>query len=146
MIEREKHEIISLAELERTINKVFNNHNEVLLCYLYGSYLFGNKTEFSDIDLGILLERNYKRHYLFQVDLSLEIEKLYNSKIEIDLCVLNDATPRFLYNVLKNGYIIHSKNETNQHEFEIKVLYEYLEIKPLLDMYDKITVMDVLED
>ena len=87
-----------------------------------------------------------KKHYLYQVDLSLEIEKEFGNKIEIDLHILNNATPRFLYNVIKNGNLIHSKNETLQHEFEIRVLYDYLEIKPLLDMYDKMTVMDVLKD
>lgn len=146
MNEREKYEILSTVELERTINKVLDNHNEVLLCYLYGSYVVGNKTEFSDIDLGILIERTYQKPYLYQVDLSLEIENEFNNKIEIDLCVLNDATPRFLYNVIKDGYIIHSKNLLIQHEFEIKVLYDYLEIKPILDKYDKMTVMDVIKD
>ena len=46
MNEREKHKIISIVELERTINNIFNNHNEVLLCYLYGSYILGDRTEF----------------------------------------------------------------------------------------------------
>jgi len=145
-MEREKYKIVSIAELERTINNVFNNRDEILMCYLYGSYVLGNRSEFSDIDIGILLDRTFKKHYLYQVDLSLEIEKEFGSKIEIDLCILNDATPRFLYNIIKSGRIIHSKDETFQHEFEIRVLYDYLEIKPLLDIYDKMTIMDVLKD
>ncbi len=146
MMKREKFQIIPTDELERVINKVLNNQNEVLLCYLFGSYVLGNKTEFSDIDLGILLDRAFKKPYLYQVNLSLEIEKEFGNKIEIDLSILNNATPRFLYNIIKNGYAIHSKNKTIQQEFEIKVSYEYLDIKPILDMYDKITVMDVLKD
>ncbi len=146
MIERERHRIISITELEKIINIVFNNREEVLLCYLFGSYVLGNRSEFSDIDLGILLDSTFKKHYLYLVDLSLEIEKEFEHKIEIDLCILNSVTPRFLYNVIKTGCVIHSKNETLQHEFEIKVLYDYLEIKPFLDMYDKMTVMDVLKD
>ena len=146
MMGREKHKIVSIAELERTINKVFSNRDEILLCYLYGSYIFGNRSEFSDIDIGILLDKTFKKPYLYQVDLSLEIEKEFGNKIEIDLCILNDATPRFLYNIIKNGRIIHSKDEMLQYEFEIKILYDYLEIKPLLDMYDKMTIMEVFKD
>jgi len=56
-MERERHSIRLTAELERTINNIFINHNEVLLCYLYGSYVLGNITEFSDIYIGILLDR-----------------------------------------------------------------------------------------
>lgn len=145
-MERERHRIISIAELERIINIVFNNREEVLLCYLYGSYVLGNKSEFSDIDLGILLDSTFKKDYLYLVDLSLEIEKEFGNKIEVDLCILNDATPRFLYNIIKNGRNIHSKDDTTQHEFEIRILYDYLEIKPILDMYDKMTIMDVLKD
>lgn len=145
-MERERHRIISIAELERIIDIVFNNREEILLCYLYGSYVLGNRTEFSDIDLGILLDSTFKKDYLFLVDLSLEIEKEFGNKIEVDLCILNNATPRFLYNIIKNGRIIHSKDDTVQHEFEIRILYDYLEIKPILDMYDKMTIMDVLKD
>ncbi len=146
MMERERHRIVLIAELERIINIVFTNRDEILLCYLYGSYVSGNRSEFSDIDLGILLDSTFKKHYLYQVDLSLEIEKEFGNKIEIDLCILNDSTPRFLYNVIKNGRIIHSKEDMFPYEFEIRVLYDYLEIKPLLDIYDKMTIMDVLKD
>jgi len=145
-MKRKRHRIISITELERVINSVFNNRDEVLLCYLYGSYVSGNRSEFSDIDLGILLGSTFKKHYLYQVDLSLEIEKEFGNKIEIDLCILNEGTPRFLYNVIKSGRIIYSKDDSLLHEFELRVLYDYLEIKPLLDVYDKMTVMDVLKD
>ncbi|KKK58779.1 hypothetical protein LCGC14_3040980, partial [marine sediment metagenome] len=145
-MERERHRIISRAELERIINIVFNNRDEILLCYLYGSYESGNRSEFSDIDLGILLDRTFKKPYLYLVDLSLEIEKEFGNKIEVDLNILNDATPRFLYNIIKNGRNIHSKDEILRHEFEIRILYDYLEIKPILDIYDKMTIMDVLKD
>ena len=143
-MKRKEFKIVPTRDLERIISQVFGNRQEVILCYLFGSYVLGNKTEFSDIDIGILLDREFKRPHLYQVDLSLEIEKKFNHKIEVDLSILNDATPRFLYNILKNGYIIHSKNDKVQHEFEIRILYEYLDIKPILDMYDNITIMDVL--
>ncbi len=146
MIERERHYIISITELERIINIVFNKRDEILLCYLYGSYVSGNRSEFSDIDLGVLLDNTYKKHYLYIVDLSMEIEKEFENKIKVDLNILNDATPRFLYNIIKSGNIIHSKDEMLQHEYEIRILYDYLEIKPILDMYDKMTIMEVLKD
>ncbi len=145
-MDRERHKIISIVELERIINIVFNNRDGVLLCYLYGSYVLGNRTEFSDVDLGILLDSRFKKDYLYLVDLSLEIEEEFGNKIEVDLCILNDATPRFLYNIIKNGRNIHSKDDTTHHEFEIRILYDYLEKKPILDMYDKMTIMDVLKD
>ncbi|TET61740.1 MAG: nucleotidyltransferase domain-containing protein [Promethearchaeota archaeon] len=145
-MERVKYKIISIDELERTIANISKNHDEILLCYLYGSYVSGNKTEFSDIDIGILLDNAFKKHYLYQVELSLEIEKEFDNKIEIDLCILNEATPRFLYNVIKSGHNIYSKEKKIQYEYEIRILYYYLDIKPMLDMYDKITIMEALKN
>ena len=60
-MEPERHRIISITELESIINIVFNNRDEVLLCYLYGSYVSSNKSEYSDIDLGILLDVTFKK-------------------------------------------------------------------------------------
>ena len=57
-MERAKHEIINIDELERAINNIFKNHDEILLCYLYGSYVSGSRTEFSDIDIGIFFFKN----------------------------------------------------------------------------------------
>ncbi len=144
-MERIKHEIISIDQLERMINNIFKNHDEILLCYLYGSYVSGRRTEFSDIDIGIFMDKTFKKHYLYQVELSLEIEKEFNNKIEVDICILNEATPRFLYNVLKSGRNIYAKEKKTQHEFEIRILYYYLDIKPMLDMYDNITVMEAFK-
>ncbi len=145
-MERVKHEIISLDELERTIYNIFKIHNEILLCYLYGSYISDRKTRYSDIDIGIFLDKAFNKSYLYQVELSLEIEKEFNNKVEIDLCILNEATPRFLYNVISSGRNIYKKEEKIQNEFEIRILYYYLDIKPMLEMYDKITVMEALKN
>lgn len=92
------------------------------------------------------MDRRFKKTHLYRVDISLEIEKEFNNEIEIDFVILNEATPRFLYNVLKSGYCIYAVNETLQHEFSIKIIREYLDVKPMLDMYDKMTVMEVIDD
>ncbi|GAG89208.1 unnamed protein product, partial [marine sediment metagenome] len=52
----------------------------------------------------------------------------------------------FLYNVIKGGQNIYSKEKKIQYEYEIRILYYYLDIKPMLDMYDKITIMEALKN
>jgi len=71
---------------------------------------------------------------------------VFKYKIEIDLRILNDSTPRFLNQVIKYGKLIFSKNESIQYEFELKVFRQYLDIKPMLDMFDRISIKKVLED
>ena len=102
--------------------------------------------EFSDIDIGIVLAESFKESAFYFAELSVKIEKALNFQINIDLRILNEATPRFLFQVIKNNKILYCKNKTFMHEFELKVMYEYQDIKPMLDMYDKISVTEVFNN
>jgi len=143
-MKRPKYRIIQIEDLKRVIRDLFKNYEEIQLAYLYGSYAKGVQTEFSDIDIGVILKTDFKEPPLYYAELSLKIEKNFNYKINIDLRILNNATPRFLFQVIKNNKILFVKNKSFMHEFELKILYMYQEIKPMLDMYDKITIMEVL--
>ena len=137
--------MVQVKELERVIEALFKNYEEIQIAYLYGSYAKGTQTEYSDIDIGIILKEDFKPPHLYFADLSLKIESHFNYKINVDLRIINNATPRFLFHVIKNGRIIFQKNRTITHEFELKVLSMYQEIKPMLDMYDEISIKEGLE-
>jgi len=145
-MKRHKYQIIQVEDLRRVINDLFINREEIQLAYLYGSYAKELQTEYSDIDIGVILNEEFKESPLYFADLCLGIEKHFNFKINVDLRILNSATPRFLFQVLKNGMILFEKSKTFRYEFELKVLSMYQEIKPMLDMYDKVSVMEVLKD
>jgi len=59
---------------------------------------------------------------------------------------LNNATPRFLYNVIKNGIPLYTKNKIFLYNYEIKTMYDYLDVKPMLDKYDKLFIMEELKN
>jgi len=145
-MKRPKYKIIQIKDLKRVIEDLFKNYGEIQLAYLYGSYAKGNQTEFSDIDIGIVIKENFKASPLYFAELSSTIEKQFNYKINIDLRILNNATPRFLFQVINNNILLFVKNRRFMHEFELKVLSTYQEIKPMLDMYDKIYIMEALKD
>ena len=143
-MERPKYKIISIRKLKRVLNAIFKDLKEIKLAYLYGSYALGYQTEFSDIDIGILLNENFNPNYLYTIELSLKIEIMFDYRINIDLRILNGAPPRFLFEVIKNGIIIFMRDKDFFHEFEIKVLSEYQDIKPMLKFYDRITISEAL--
>jgi len=145
-MKRPKYQVLVIKDLKRVIRDLFKNHEEIQLAYLYGSYAKGFQTEFSDIDIGIILKEDFKEPPLYFAELSSDIEKHFNYKINVDLRILNNATPRFLFQVIKNNKVLFVKNRTFMHEFELKVLFMYQEIKPMLDMYDKISIMEGLND
>ncbi|MGA1823923.1 MAG: nucleotidyltransferase domain-containing protein [bacterium] len=49
--------------LEEKIKTYFKNKNEVVAIYLFGSYAKGKQLSASDIDIGILLYRNYRENH-----------------------------------------------------------------------------------
>ena len=145
-MKRLKYSIIKIKDLKKVAQELFKNYEEIQLAYLYGSYAKGNQTEFSDIDIGIIIDDKFKESPLYFAELSSKIEKRFNYKINIDLRILNDATPRFLFQVINKSILLFYRNITFMHEFELKVLSMYQEIKPMLDMYDKIYIMEALND
>ncbi|MHA1292082.1 MAG: type VII toxin-antitoxin system MntA family adenylyltransferase antitoxin [Promethearchaeota archaeon] len=145
-MKRPKYKIIKVKELERVVKELFKNHEEIQLAYLYGSYAKGVQTEFSDIDIGIIIKKDFKETPLYFAKLSLDIEKHFNYKINVDLRILNNAKPRFLFQIIKSSKVLFVRDKTFLYEFELKVLYQYQDIKPMLDMYDKISIMEILSD
>ena len=145
-MKRPKYKVIQVEELVRVVKEICKNHKEIQLAYLYGSYARGNQTEFSDLDIGVVLERKFKEKPLYFASIASQIEKEFNYLINIDLRVLNYATPRFLFQVIKNCKVLYARNETFMHEFELIVLYQYQDIKPMLDMYDRMNITEVLDD
>jgi len=146
LMKRPKYKIIKVKELERVVKELFKNHEEIQLAYLYGSYAKGVQTEFSDIDIGIIIKKDFKETPLYFAKLSLDIEKHFNYKINVDLRILNNAKPRFLFQIIKSSKVLFVRDKTFLYEFELKVLYQYQDIKPMLDMYDKISIMEILSD
>jgi len=62
--------------------------------------------------------------------------------VKLDLRILNEATPRFLFNVLKEGILLYCKNIHS--EYEIRVISKYVDIKPMLDYFDRLSIEEVL--
>ncbi len=143
-MKRPIYKIVSIQELKQAVNEIFPQYDEIQLTYLYGSYAKGVQTEFSDIDIGVLLKEDFKEPPLYFAELSLELEKYFKHEVNVDLRILNKRTPRFLFGLISNSKILFVRNKTLMHKFELKAMYSYQDIKPMLDNYDRITIMDIL--
>ena len=143
-MKRPTYKIISIQELKQVTNDIFLQYDEIQLVYLYGSYARGIQTEFSDIDIGVLLKEDFKEPPLYFAELSLKLERYFKHEINVDLRIINKGTPRFLFGLIKNSEILFVRDKTLMHEFELKIIYKYQDIKPMLDNYDRISILEVL--
>jgi uncharacterized protein len=124
-------------EIERIVH-YFAERDEVVLLYLFGSSARGRKTKESDIDIAVLidesgfkktdLERFRKEYYAASPRFSLR---------PVDIVILNTAPPFLKYQVLKKGRILFDKERDLRVKFTEKAITEYLDYKPIQDIYLK---------
>lgn len=145
-MKRPQYDLVPIDKLKHKIKKILQNHNEIIVAYLYGSYAQGYQTKFSDIDIGIVLEDDFQETPFYFAELSYEIEKSFDEIINTDIRILNNRPPRFLFHVIKYGKIIYCKDNIFKDKFELRVITEYLDIKPLLDYFDNLFLKEVLDD
>ncbi|NOY65454.1 MAG: nucleotidyltransferase domain-containing protein [Nitrospirae bacterium] len=102
-----------------------NTRREVLLAFVFGSFLEDRLTGESDVDVAILFKE--------MPDLSQLSEIMEGiSRItgrETDIVVLNDASPIIKMQVLKKGRVIKKVNESVYNEFFSRTIKEYDDLK-----------------
>ncbi|MCP2520369.1 nucleotidyltransferase domain-containing protein [Candidatus Aminicenantes bacterium AC-335-B20] len=110
-----------LSELKNKLEK----EKDIVFAYIFGSYGKGKISPLSDIDIGIYIEPQNKIW-----DRKLELLTLISEVLktdEIDLVILNEATPFLIYSVLNTGKLLFSKDEIKRISFLVKKLKEFLD-------------------
>ncbi len=117
------------------IKVALENHKEILFAYLYGSVARGDNSKRSDIDIGIFIDRNFKKHAFYEAEVAEEIEE-YTGLKNVEVIVLNDKSLRFLNQVLRYGKLIFSRDEKERISFETDITKRYIDFKPYYEEYD----------
>jgi len=130
---------MDFKDLKKIFGVIFSEKSEIIAVYLFGSILL--REDYSDVDIGILIEEDFKLNPLYEVKIACELEKILkeevNIYIPIDICILNNKSLRFLFSILKNSKILYCNNELKRVQFEAKVMKEYLDFKPHDILYNK---------
>ena len=103
----------------------FRNREEILLAFMFGSAVSERLTEKSDLDIAVLF--NSTPDFSLLVKIRDEISECMGR--EIDLVVLNDASPVIRMQVLKNGKLLKSEDTVIYSNFFVKTVKEYDDLK-----------------
>jgi predicted nucleotidyltransferase len=119
------------------INKskdILMEYENIIFAYIFGSYAQGKIRSDSDIDIAIYLENSIDMETYFEIKISL----MEACKREIDLVILNDATPLLKYEIYRNNILLFTRDKTEETNYKVKVLFEYNDINRYLDLsYNK---------
>ena len=114
-----------LNKLVAKLESYFKNKTEIILTYVFGSFLKGDLHEESDLDIAVF----FRRILDVQEQLKIQADLTKLSGYEVDLAILNDASPIFIRQVLEKGHEIYCGDETAKNLFIIRVLNEYDDLK-----------------
>lgn len=132
-----------LEEAIKEIGKLFENEENVLAAYLFGSYLRGDQNSKSDIDIAILLYEVPKKPlecYLHLVNMLTEV-----LGDDVDLTILNLAPPLLKFQIIKNGKVIYCRSDRSRISFEAKSICEYLDFRRAMERYDECMMKQILK-
>jgi len=113
-------------------------HPEVMALYSLGSAVTHELKPLSDLDFAILLYFGLTRRQRF--DKHLELIGIFNTVFhtdEIDLMILNEASFRFCFEVLKTGNLLYCKHKAELVDFRDQVIKNYLDFKYFRDSFDR---------
>jgi hypothetical protein len=128
---------MKLEEMKKVAEEIFSERKEVIVAYIYGSFL--RSEFFEDIDVGLLIEDSFKPNALYEARIAGQFEQKLKGKLKnFNVGVLNGGSVRYLFSVLKNSKVLYSRDERKRVEFESKVMKEYLDVKPHHELYEKL--------
>lgn len=107
----------------------------VVAAYLFGSLARGEATVRSDVDLAVLFDacQGPREHVERQLDLMVALEAFSDREVQVTL--LNTASPMLAYQVLREGLCLYARDDREQIAFEVRTMKRYFDIKPRLDFY-----------
>lgn len=110
----------------------------VIFAYVYGSYATDTAHPFSDLDIGVYLHHEYAGHILkIELDLSLEFDRQLGHIIETEVRAINDLPLTFLGQILTEGILIYSRDESARVDFEVGIRKRYFDFVPVIKNYNK---------
>jgi hypothetical protein len=117
--------LILPEDLASEITRFFEDKNNVLLVFVFGSTAAGKATPLSDVDVAVLFSDVPDAYEINDIrdDLAGRLKK------EVDIAVLNGSSPILKMQVLKNGVLVFKKNAAGYNRFFVDTVNQYDDLK-----------------
>ena len=116
---------LNISGMTEKLEGFFSECNDIILAFLFGSFARGNATTFSDLDIAIFFSDTTDFYRIN--DLRGKLSEMFN--IEVDIVVLNTASPVIKMQVLKKGTLLVNKDPKAYNEFFVNTVKEYDDLK-----------------
>ena len=117
----------------------------VLFAYLYGSYAVDQAHLFSDLDIGIYVEKISRSQYLeLELSLALEIDEKLGSGVASEVRIMNALPHIVIGSIITEGILIFSRNDIIRVDFETSVRSAYFDFLPVIRRYQSMYLHSIV--
>ena len=117
-------------DIIKNCKDILIEYESIVFAYVFGSYVSGKLRNDSDIDIAIYLSDEMPTdEYL---DLKMKLTTVF--KREVDLIILNSATPLLKFEICKKHIRLFTRDEIEESNFKVKTLFEYNDVKRYLEL------------
>lgn len=123
--------------MKKQLQKILKK-NAIELAYIFGSVATGHANKKSDVDIAVLLKKDISKKKRFEIRLKLMTQLSPLFQREVDLIIFNDIKSVFFkYVIIREGKLLYEGEEGQRAEFESRIMGEYFDFAPFLDIYNK---------
>ena len=141
--------MISKGDMKKrlqALTETIKDYPEIDVLYLFGSHATNTVNLLSDIDLAILLGKNVEPGEYF--DLRLKFIAIFAELLgmdAIDVVILNNAPSHLAFRIISLRDILYERNPAHRVEFELRVVNQFLDFRPFLEVRKLIVRLDKMK-
>jgi len=127
-----------METLSEKLRGYFIQRDEIRLVYIFGSIAKGCANKLSDVDIAVFISEDSTKNYPYgyRAQIITDLMKILKTN-NVDLVVLNRASPFLRFQVLRYGKLIFCRSKLERIRFQVKTFNEYNDTKRLVDFYFK---------
>jgi len=136
----------NFEEIKTKLINFFSGRDDICFAYVFGSIAKNALRPLSDIDIAVYLQENDPNQDLFEKRIRLlhQLFQLLGTE-RIDLIILNNSSLELNYRILKSGYLLIENKPEKRIEFYHKIVRNYLDFSPFLNIRNKIIQKKMFE-
>ncbi len=120
----------------RILKDLLRKDDSIQTAYLFGSVAKGRSGPLSDIDIAVLLKESLtpRERYEKRILLINEISSALRTD-DVNLVIMNGSPLLLNYNIIRDGKLLKSENESRRVLYETSIMSRYLDRKFYEDMH-----------
>ncbi|MDO8657431.1 MAG: nucleotidyltransferase domain-containing protein [Candidatus Levybacteria bacterium] len=116
------------------VQNVLKNKQEILACYIFGSFVEGHAARESDFDIAFVVDdkKNINEKKIYNLIKNIHFPK------DLDITVVDKkSSPLFLFQIINKGKRIYESDKNKADSFEASVLLNYYDTQHIRNIYYK---------